>query len=169
MIRYSQHLRGKINGEAMAHEITLTKEGLEKAKRELEHLKKVKRPEVIQRIKTAKEFGDLSENAEYEDAKNEQSFIESKIAELENLIKTAKIHKDKGNTSEIGIGNKIVVKCDGEKTNYEIVGPNESDPASGKISSDSPIAESLIGRKKGEKVIVPIPDGTMECEILEIM
>lgn len=153
----------------MANEITLTKEGLEKAKRELEHLKKVKRPEVIQRIKTAKEFGDLSENAEYDDAKNEQSFIESKIAELENMIKTAKVHTEKKDTSEINIGSRVVIKCDGEETSYEIVGPNESDPASGKISSGSPIAESLIGRRKGEKVTVPIPDGTMECEILEIM
>lgn len=153
----------------MADEIILTKEGLEKAKRELEHLKKVKRPEVIQRIKTAKEFGDLSENAEYEDAKNEQSFTEGKIKELENLIKKARVQTVKKDNSEINIGDKVVVRCDGEKTSYEIVGPTESDPANGKISSDSPIAGSLIGRKKGEKITVPIPDGTMKCEILDIM
>ena len=152
----------------MAEEIVLTKEGLEKAKKELDNLKKNKRPEVIQRIKTAKEFGDLSENSEYEDAKNEQSFIEGKINELETLIKIAKVRIDKKSYDIIDIGTVVSVKCDGEKTSYEIVGPTESDPEKGKISSDSPIAQALIGRKKGEKLNVPIPDGEMSCEILEI-
>jgi transcription elongation factor GreA len=152
----------------MPEEILLTKEGLEKLKHELDDLKKNKRPQVIQRIKTAKEFGDLSENAEYDDAKNEQSFIEGKIKELELLIKKAKVVTGKKNTAQITIGDKVIVLCEKEKSTYEIVGSTESDPGSGKISSESPIAQALIGRKKGEKVQVPIPDGQMECEILEI-
>ena len=149
-------------------DIVLTKDGLEKAKKELESLKKVKRQEVIQRIKTAKEFGDLSENAEYEDAKNEQSFVEGKIKELENLIKKAIIHSDHQGSSLIDIGSKVLVKCDGEKTTYEIVGLTESDPELGKISSESPVGMALIGKRKGEKMTVPVPDGQMECEILEV-
>jgi len=152
----------------MADEILVTTEGLEKAKKELEHLKKVKRPEIIQRIKTAKEFGDISENAEYEDAKNEQSFVEGRIKELENLIKKAQVVEAKSNASLVSIGDKVHVKCDGEKTIFEIVGATESDPVSGKISSESPIGMSLIGRKKGDKITVPIPDGEMRCEILDI-
>lgn len=152
----------------MSEEVILTKEGFEKIKNELEILKTVKRPEVIQRIKTAKEFGDLSENAEYEDAKNEQSFIEGRIKELENLIKKAKLVSSKKNLSEVSVGDRVLVICNGEKTTYEIVGSTESDPAKGKISSESPIAQALIGRKKGDKVTVPIPDGEMECEILDI-
>ena len=157
-----------MNGVNMGNDLVLTKEGLEKLKKELEEFKKVRRPKVIARIKTAKEFGDLSENAEYEEAKNEQSFIEGRIQELESMIKKAHVAETYTGGGIVNIGSKIDVKCDGEKTSYEIVGATESDPASGKISSESPIGQALLGRKKGEKVTVPIPDGTMECEILKI-
>jgi len=149
-------------------EILLTKDGLERLKAELVDLKENKRPIIIQRIKTAKEFGDLSENSEYDDAKNEQSFIEGKIQELENTIKKAKIISNHHDTSQVSVGDKVCVDCDGDKMCYEIVGSAESDPVGGKISSESPIAISLLGKKKGETVVVPIPDGTMKCKILDI-
>ncbi|OGD67372.1 transcription elongation factor GreA [Candidatus Berkelbacteria bacterium RIFCSPHIGHO2_12_FULL_36_9] len=152
----------------MLEEIILTKDGLEKLKKELEDLKKNKRPVVIQRIKTAKEFGDLSENAEYEDAKNEQSFIEGKIEELEATLKRAKIISELHDTSQVSIGDKVCVDCNGKKTCYKIVGSTESDPENGKISSESPIAVSLLGKKKGETVMVSVPDGEMKCKILDI-
>lgn len=152
----------------MVQEVLLTKEGLEKLKKELQEIKTIKRPEVIQRIKNAKEFGDLSENAEYEDAKNEQSFIEGKIQEMEEMVKNAKIIGGQKDTSKVSVGDQITVVCNGEKTQYEIVGATESDPLKGKISSESPIAMSLLGKKKGESVTVPVPDGNMECKILDI-
>lgn len=152
----------------MKEEILLTKEGLKKLKKELEDLKQNKRPAVIQRIKTAKEFGDLSENAEYEDAKNQQSFIEGRIQELEGMMKRAKIIQEVKESGQVNIGNKVTVECEGEKTTYEIVGETESDPSSGKISANSPIAQALLGKKKDEIVKAPVPDGEMECKILDI-
>lgn len=152
----------------MPKNVVLTKDGLEKLKTELEDLKTRGRKEVIERIRIAKEFGDLSENAEYEDAKNQQSFVEGRIQELEEMMRHAKIavsHQDK---SLVDIGDKIDVDCDGEKSTYIIVGSTESDPLEGKISAESPIARCLIGKKVGDAVEVPIPDGKMSCKILKI-
>lgn len=152
----------------MVKNLVLTNDGLEKLKTELDELKSQGRREVIDRIRTAKEFGDLSENAEYEDAKNQQSFIEGRIQELTEMIKRAKVVGSKRDTSKVDIGDTIEVDCDGEKSTYIIVGSTESDPIAGKISAESPIARCLMGKKVGDSVEVPIPDGKMSCKILKI-
>lgn len=155
----------------MNKELLITQEGLEKLKIELKDLKERARKEVIERIRNAKEFGDLSENAEYEDAKNQQSFVEGRIQELEEMIRHARIvsHGSAHHKTNVEIGDKVTIKCDGDSAEtYEIVGATESDPAQGKISSESPIARTLIGRKKGENVEIPTPDGAMACKILKI-
>jgi len=146
----------------------VTKEGLDKLKKELEHLKKEKMPEIIERIARAKELGDLSENAEYQDAKDEQGFVAGKIAELENLINKSEVIEQNGNKETVNIGCTIKVICEGNEREYTIVGSNESDPGKGRISNESPIGRAFLGCKKGEKVMVAVPKGEMECEILEI-
>lgn len=148
--------------------IVLTNEGLEKIRLELKELKNVRRPEVRQRINTAKEFGDLSENAEYEAARNEQSFIEGRIQELEEMIKNAQVVSKESGRASISVGSTIKIDCSGEISEYEIVGANESDPNQGKISSESPIAKAILGKKQGEKVLINTPGGETECRILEI-
>lgn len=149
-------------------EMVLTKAGLEKLKIELQDLKTAKRKEVRERIKTAKEYGDLSENSEYEDAKNQQSFIEGRIQEISEIIRESKIVDSKKNLSMVSIGDQITIKLNNEQEIYQIVGATESDPATGKISSESPIAQALLGHKIGDKVEFPTPDGKMECAILKI-
>ncbi len=149
-------------------EVILTQEGLEKLKAELKNLKEKDRKEVIGRIKTAKEFGDLSENSEYDDAKNEQAFIEGRIQELELMIKQAKIVASSKGSDIIGLGSTIEVEVEGDKETYFIVGPTESDPVSGKISSESPVGKALIGSKKGAKVTIQTPDGSVEYKVLAI-
>ena len=146
----------------------LTKAGLEKLKAELQDLKENKRKEIRERIKNAKEYGDLSENSEYQDAKDQQSFIEGRIQELEEMIRKVKVVDGKKDITKIDVGNKVTINIDGDEEVYEIVGVNESDPSSGKISCESPIAEALLGRKKGETVEFPTPDGKMDCKILKI-
>lgn len=146
----------------------ITKEGLEKLKEELEHLRKEKMPEVVDRIARAKELGDLSENAEYQDAKDEQGFIAGRIIELENLIGKSEVIEQNGSKDIVSIGSTIEVLCDGKRLEYTIVGSNEASPGSGLISNESPIGRSFLGRRKGEKIIVQVPKGEMECEILEI-
>lgn len=146
----------------------LTQEGLKKVKKELDELKNVRRPAVRERIKSAKEFGDLSENAEYEDARNEQSFIEGRIQELEEMLKGAQVVSGGHKNSFVSVGTTVVMDCNGEKSTYQIVGSAESDPISGKISSDSPIAKAIMGRKKDENVVINTPDGQTQCKILEI-
>jgi len=149
-------------------DLYLTKEGLEKIKKELDELKNVRRPAVVSRIKTAKEFGDLSENAEYDDARNEQSFIEGKIRELENMLKQAKFVTEHAKSGKVFVGSKVTLHCDGEESIYEIVGANESDPSKGKISSGSPIAQALLGKQKGEALKIKTPGGEMECKVISI-
>lgn len=151
----------------MAKDIYLTQDGLEKLKNELKSLKENDRTDVIERIKAAKEFGDLSENAEYEDAKNEQAYVESKILELEEKIKHAKV-VNKENNEAIGIGSQVECFVDGEKEVIEIVGSSEADPFAGKISSESPVGLALFGHKKGEKVIITTPGGKLEYKIVNI-
>lgn len=152
----------------MPDSLMLTKDGLTRLKEELNNLKTKSRKEIIERIRSAKEFGDLSENAEYEDAKNQQSFTEGRIQELEAMISRAKIIPNRADKSKISIGDNVEIECDGEKSSYSIVGANESDPLGGKISADSPIARALMGRKVGENVEVAVPDGTMKCKVLKI-
>ncbi len=148
--------------------ISLTQEGLENLKQELKELKEVKRPEIIERIKRAKEFGDLSENAEYQSAKEDQSFIEGRIQELEAMIKTAHVVAKKANTSTIDIGSKVTVAIDGDKLVYEIVGPTEGDLERNRISSESPVGRALLGHKKADVVTVMAPGGDIEYKIVDV-
>lgn len=150
----------------MQEQILLTSQGYEKIKQELDGLKS-RRQQISERIKTAREFGDLAENSEYEDAKNEQSFVEGRIMELEEMLRRAKVILKNG-TDKVEIGSKVVLKMNGKTFEYLIVGVSESDPASGKISVDSPIGHSLIGKGKGEKVEILAPTGKMTCRIIEI-
>lgn len=151
----------------------VTKEGLATMKAELESLKTVKRGEVAERLKEAISFGDLSENSEYEEAKNEQAFTEGRIIELEKKVKNAKIiieKKTKGKTISLGskVSLKNLTKRDKELEVYTIVGATEADPFEGKISNESPVGSSLLDKTKGEKVKVIVPGGTVEYEIVKL-
>lgn len=149
----------------------MTLEGKEKLEQELEHLKSVKRKEVVERIKIARSFGDLSENSEYDSAKEEQAFVEGRIGTIETMIRNAKIiEEDSVNTDEVSLGKTVtfIELPDGEEESYTIVGSAEADPFEGKISNDSPIAKSLIGKRVGDKVIVQTPAGEMNVKIVSI-
>ncbi|SLM85972.1 Transcription elongation factor GreA [Vagococcus fluvialis bH819] len=149
----------------------MTLEGKEKLEQELEELKTVKRKEIVERIKIARSFGDLSENSEYESAKDEQAFVEGRITTLENMIRLAQII-DNNNVSkdEVSIGRTVrfIELPDGDEEEYTIVGSAEADPFSGKISNDSPIAKALIGHKLRETVTISTPGGDMDVRIEEI-
>ena len=146
----------------------LTAEGLDKLKKEYNDLKNEKMPAVVERIARAKELGDLSENAEYQDAKDEQSFIAGRLAELEMIIRKAEIIETKQNSELVNLGSKIKVVCDDKEYQYTITGSNEADPAKGLISNESPLGRAFLGRKVGETVTAAIPRGEMRCKILEI-
>lgn len=150
-------------------EIYLTEEGLEDLKKELEHLKQVRRPEVINALKDARALGDLSENAEYDAARNEQAEVEGKIAELEAMIEKAVVIKatDK---SKVSIGSHVTIKYveDNETEEYAIVGSKEADPFQNRISNESPIAKAIMGSTVGAKVLVDSPNGKYEVEIVAI-
>lgn len=148
--------------------ITLTKSGREKLVAELEDMKKSRRPQVIERIRRSKDYGDLSENAEYEDARNEQSFIEGRIQEIEYILKYAETVTNGHRGNEVSLGSEVTVSIEGEKANYEIVGSAESDPSSGKISSESPIGIALMGGKPGEVVVAATPGGDLKIKIEKI-
>ncbi len=154
-------------------ETLVTKEGLKKLKEELEHLKTVRRQEVAQRLKEAISYGDLSENSEYEEAKNEQAFVEGRIIDLEEKIKHAKIITEGKSFSgkEISIGSTVTIRRagkDDEPESYTIVGATEADPFAQKISNESPIGRGLLGRHKGEIISVQTPSGTLDFEILKV-
>ncbi len=146
----------------------LTKKGLKKIEVELEELKNIKRPDVIKRIDIAREFGDLSENAAYHDAKEEQAFIEGRILELEHLIKTSEVVEDINNGDSVRIGSRVKVDYNGSERLFSIVGNNEADPLKGLISYNSPLGQALLNRKLGEEFTVEIPRGDVQCKILEI-
>jgi transcription elongation factor GreA len=147
--------------------ITLTEIGRQKLEKELHELKSVRRPEVIDRIKRSKDYGDLSENAEYEDARNEQSFIEGRIQEVEYILKYAKM-ADTGKSGFVGLGSHVTLDLDGQKVVYEIVSSAEADPLEGKISSESPIGSSLVGKKPGDKYKTKTPGGDITVKIIKI-
>lgn len=152
-------------------EVLLTEEGLEKLKQELETLKTEKRHEVAERLKEAIAQGDLSENSEYDAAKEEQAFIESRIVTLENMIRNAKIiNKNTQDKDIVSVGAKVTIQeiPEGDVETYTIVGSAESDPLSGRISNESPIGAELIGKKVGETVDVPVPSGTIQFKIVKI-
>jgi len=154
------------------NEILLTQEGLEELKNEIDDLKVNKRKEVAEKIKEALAFGDISENSEYDEAKNEQADIERRIAKLENMIKNARIIQDNDDDSGIiNVGSRVKVEDleFNEEREYKIVGSAEADPFKGKISNVSPLGKNLIGKKPGETVAVPTPDGgTVEYKIINI-
>ena len=149
----------------------MTQAGKEKLEQELEYLKTVKRKEVVERIKIARSFGDLSENSEYDSAKEEQAFVEGRVTTLENMIRNAKIIEDDGSSSDtVTLGKSVtfIELPDGEEETYTIVGSAEADPFEGKISNDSPIAKSLLGKKIDEEVTVQTPGGEMKVKIVSI-
>jgi len=152
--------------------ILLTKEGLKKLEEELNHLRDVKRKEVAERIKEAISYGDLSENSEYEEAKNEQAFVEGRIIDLEDKVKYAKIIAEKHQIATVQLGTTVVVKNLSKKNaqseEYTIVGSTEADPLAHKISNESPVGHALLDRKVGDKVKVQIPAGAVEYEILKL-
>ncbi len=149
-------------------ELYISQEGLEKLKEDLNYLKKVRRKEVSERIKKALEEGDISESGEYSEAKEDQAFVEGKIAEIEEKIKNAVIIKKKKSSQSVDIGCTVTLKSDENVIKYSIVGSSEVDPAQGRISNESPLGKAFIGKKVGEVVEVATPAGTVKYEVLGI-
>lgn len=152
-------------------ESIITVDGYNNIKKELEHLKTVRRHEIAERIKIAREFGDLSENAEYDEAKNEQGFIEGRISELEHKLKVSVVIDENDiHTEDVGVGSvvKIMNPVLNVTAEYKIVGSAESDPMNNRISNESPIGSALLGAKVGDTVKVQIPDGEASYQIMEI-
>jgi transcription elongation factor GreA len=160
-----------MNNDINGRKIMLTEEGLEKIEKELQELKTVKRKEIAEKISSAVAFGEISENAEYLAAKNEQAFIEGRILTLEKVIENCElIDKSKSDNNYVSPGSEIVVEDlkKKEKINYILVDYVESDPSSGKISIVSPIGKAVLGKKVGEKVKIRVPAGNIQYKILEI-
>lgn len=152
----------------MSKKYLLTAEGLQKMQEELKTLINDKRKEVIERIREAAAHGDLSENADYAQAREEQSFIEGRIQEIEDIIKNAEIITTNSHGSVVTIGSTIVVKASGAEKKYTIVGSNEANPKEGKISNESLVGKALLGRKANEKFKVATPAGEIDYEIVGI-
>ena len=149
----------------------MTYEGVQKLEAELEYLKTVKRKEITEKIKVALGYGDLSENSEYDEAKNDQAFTEGRIIQLENMLKNAEVVDEEEIPSDIvSVGSRVRVKDFDfdEEVEYTIVGSAEADPMEFKISNESPVGAGLLGKKVGEIVEIAIPDGVSKFEILEI-
>jgi len=152
-------------------EVLLSPEGKKNLEEELNQLKLVRRKEVAERIKAAREFGDLSENAEYEDAKNEQAFVEGRIMTLEKMLRHAKlVVEGEANPEMVTIGSTVKVKdlAKGNTYEYTIVGSHEADPAKKRISNESPVGRALLGQKVGAVVSVMVPAGTFRYEVVSI-
>lgn len=152
-------------------ETILTEEGLKKIEQKLEHLKTVKRREVAERIKQAIDFGDISENSEYDDAKNEQAFIEGEILTLEKMLRNAKIiHEDGANGQVVSLGTTVTLKDleYGDIFEYTLVGSAEADPMENRISNESPVGAAILGKNRGSVVEVNVPAGLLKYEILDI-
>jgi transcription elongation factor GreA len=148
--------------------VLLTKDGLSRLERELEELRTVRRSEVAERIKYAKDFGDISENAEYEDAKNEQGMLEGRILVLENMIRNAVIIEEPSGGGVVGIGSAVELKDEFGKQLFTIVGPAEVDVAQGRISMESPVGKALLGHKVGDQVEVQSPGGNRSVKITKV-
>ena len=145
----------------------ISQAGYNKLKDELEYLQKIKRKEIAERIESAKELGDLSENAEYSEAKDAQAFNEGKIAEISATLKAVTV-VDNGQKGEIGMNSKVTTKVNGVKKEFTIVSFNEADPFSGKISNESPLGMKLLNKKKGDTVIAQTPKGAVEYKIIKV-
>ncbi|MDA8097597.1 MAG: transcription elongation factor GreA [Desulforudis sp.] len=153
-------------------EVILTVAGLKKLEDELEKLKTVKRREVAGRIKQAIEFGDITESSEYEDAKNEQAFIEGRILTLEKMLRNAKIiDSEDVNIEAVGVGSTVLLEDleDGSQLEYTIVGSVESDPRLKKISNESPVGRALLGKRVGDSVEISVPAGVMKYKVTDIV
>lgn len=155
---------------APSEQIYLTQEGFERLQEELHELKFVKRKVIAERIQEAKELGDLSENAEYTDAKNEQAFVEGRAIELEHMLKHATIiEKSSGKTTTVNVGSHIKIRNDQNKEmEFFIVGSTEADPQRGLISNESPLGRAFVGRQVGDRIAIDVPRGTMSYEILDV-
>ena len=155
----------------MAEEILLTQEGYDKIVAEHEELVSVRRKEVSERLKEAISYGDLSENAEYDSAKDEQAELEDRIVKLENMIRTAKIIDENQMTNDfVGVGLKVKIKDmdSGEDMEFTIVGSTEADPFAGRISNESLVGQHLLGKKKGEIAEIVVPDGVLHYKVVDI-
>jgi transcription elongation factor GreA len=146
----------------------ISRDGLEKLRKELDEMVSARRPEIAQRIHDAKEHGDLSENAEYEDAKNEQAFVEGRIQTLEALIKNATIIDEHHTNDHVQIGSTVKVKGPDGAQSFMIVGSTEARPTEGRISNESPVGRALLGRRSGDRVTVQVPAGDIAYEIVSI-
>ncbi len=146
----------------------LSKEGLEQIRQELDELVNVRRAEIAARIHEAKEHGDITENAEYEDAKNEQAFVEGRIQALSALVKNAVVIEENHNSTHVQIGSTVTIQSKDGKESFMIVGSAEASPAEGRISNESPVGRALLGHKKGEEVTVSVPAGDSKYKILSI-
>jgi transcription elongation factor GreA len=146
----------------------LTAEGSAKLRAELDHLRSVRRPEVIARIRTAKEHGDLKENAEYHAAREEQSFLEGRVQALEARLRTAVIVDAPVKGARVGLGSRVTVEVEGETLSYTIVGASESDPTAGRISSSSPVGRALVGRDVGDEIVIRTPAGERHYRIVRL-
>ncbi|EKE12260.1 MAG: transcription elongation factor GreA [uncultured bacterium] len=151
----------------MKNDVKLTQEGLETLKAELVELRDVKRPKLVDRLANARSQGDLSENSDYQSAKEELEFLDGRIEELEEVIKTAVV-APAVKTGDVGVGTKVTVKVGGSKVIFNIVGDWEADPVNKKISHESPLGKALVGKKAGDQIEVEAPAGKIQYEILAI-
>ena len=149
--------------------VLLTSEGLEKIKKEYEELISERRKEIALRIQNARALGDLSENAEYDSAREEQAQLEGRVAELEETMKRAEVVKNNKCSVEVGVGCHVRVHLEGKNEEFHIVGAPEADPGSGKISHESPLGQALLGKKVGDKIEVDAPVGKLIYKILDII
>ncbi len=150
------------------NKIQITKQGFKDLKKELDELVTTKRPKLVERLSNARAQGDLSENSDYQNAKEEIDFLDGRISELEDVINNAEVVGGKNNNGEIAVGAEVTLKIQGEEHVYYIVGEWEADPTSKKISHSSPLGQALVGKKKGEKAEVEAPAGKVVYEILSI-
>ena len=149
-------------------QVFLTKKGLEDLKKELKELAETRKPELIKRVARARDFGDLSENAEYANAREELSFVEGRIAELEDLLVKAKVIVEDHNHKSVILGSRVTVKVNGQKHIFNVVGEWEADPINKKISHSSPLGKALLGKKSGDKVEVEAPAGKLTYTVVKI-
>lgn len=145
----------------------VTPAGLKKYQEELAYLKNTKRREVAMRIQAAKEQGDLSENAEYAIAKDEQAYVDGRVEELEQILKTVKVVEKTGGDL-VNVGSKVTVEVAGQKMDFEIVGANEADPTHGRISNESAVGQSLLGKKAGDEAVAETPGGKVTYKIVSV-
>jgi transcription elongation factor GreA len=160
-----------VKGKALVNEIVLTPDGYEKLKREIEYLSGEKRREIAERIRIAREFGDISENAEYDDAKHEQALLEHKISTLNERLRHARVlDASEVKSDVVSIGTRVQLEdvAAGETIEYHIVGSAEANPAENKLSNESPVGKAIIGRKQGETVEVAAPRGSFKYKIIGI-